>query len=86
MDLFLIIEIWLIFNDVVVKLEIMFFGYKFVYSCCVVICGGGIGWLYKDFISVKKIEDGGKELFELFEWKIVMGFFWVRLVIFYCVF
>ena len=82
-DLFPITETWLTPNDVAAKLEIMPLGYKFAHRCRAVTRCGGIGLLYKDSITVKKIEDGGKESFEFSEWKIVTGSFRARLVILY---
>ena len=60
-DLFAITETWLIPNDVAAKLEIMPLGYKFAHTCSAVTCGGGIGLLYKESITAKKIEDEEKE-------------------------
>lgn len=57
-----------------------------MYRFCLDKCGGGVGLLYKDFVIIKKIEDGEKELFEFVEWNIINGFFRVRLVVFYWLF
>lgn len=42
-----------------------------------------MGLLYKDSVTIKKIEDGEKESFEFAEWNITNGSFRARLVVLY---
>ena len=78
-ELIAITETWLTPNDLAAKLEITPPGYQFVQRPSSDKRGGGVGLLYKDSVTIKKIEDGEKESFEFAEWNITKGSFRARL-------
>lgn len=57
-DFIVIIEIWFIKNDLVVKVELCFVGYKIVDYLWIGCIGGGIVFIFCDILNVKKVDGG----------------------------
>ena len=67
-DLYAITETWLNVNDDAVRAELCPPGYRLVDQSRTSRPGGGTALLYRDFLSVTKVDGGEKESFEYSEW------------------
>lgn len=82
-DFYVIMEIWFMENDVVVRVELNLDGYNLLDYLWEGWCGGGMGFIYCDFLCVKEVEVGEKSFFEFLEWIVIMVSNCICLVIIY---
>ena len=82
-DLVAIAETWLTTDDAAVRAELCPVGYKISDRPGTGRRGGGVGLIYRDSLSVRGIDAGGKESFEYSEWTISSPSLNLRLVLLY---
>ena len=82
-DLVAITETWLTTDDAAVRAELCPVGYKISDRPRTGRRGGGVALIYRDSLSVRRIDAGGKESFEYSEWTISSPSLNLRLVLLY---